>query len=332
MQIREEVAPDMTLTIEHVTKSYGSFRAVDDVSFTVTPGRIFGFLGTNGAGKTTTMRMILDIFRPDAGTISWNGVATRDIPRSDFGYLPEERGLYPKMAVDDQLLFLAQLYGASKRDASAALDEWLERLDVVENKKKRIEQLSKGNQQKIQFLAAILHDPDILILDEPFSGLDPVNAEQMKRAFLTMRDRGKTIIFSTHQLDDAQELCHDVAIIHRGKLMIAGDVRSVRQSTGHQVVRFGVSGNPGLPWLSDLPGVTIGRQREDAVELSVPDEESARAVLHEAVRRGLPVNQFEISYPSLNEVFLSLVRDIPGEAEAPDAQNAKQLVMAGRRS
>jgi len=332
MQIREEVAPDMTLTIEHVTKSYGSFRAVDDVSFTVTPGRIFGFLGTNGAGKTTTMRMILDIFRPDAGTISWNGVATRDIPRSDFGYLPEERGLYPKMAVDDQLLFLAQLYGASKRDASAALDEWLERLDVVENKKKRIEQLSKGNQQKIQFLAAILHDPDILILDEPFSGLDPVNAEQMKRAFLTMRDRGKTIIFSTHQLDDAQELCHDVAIIHRGKLMIAGDVRSVRQSTGHQVVRFGVSGNPGLPWLSDLSGVTIGRQREDAVELSVPDEESARAVLHEAVRRGLPVNQFEISYPSLNEVFLSLVRDIPGEAEAPDAQNAKQLVMAGGRS
>jgi len=319
----------MTLTIEHVTKSYGSSRAVDDVSFTVTPGRIFGFLGTNGAGKTTTMRMILDIFRPDTGSITWNGKATRDIPRSDFGYLPEERGLYPKMAVDDQLLFISQLYGASKRDASAALDEWLERLDVVENKKKRIEQLSKGNQQKIQFLAAILHDPEILILDEPFSGLDPVNADQMKEAFLTMRDRGKTIIFSTHQLDDAQELCHDVAIIHRGKLMIAGDVPSVRQSTGHQVVRFGVSGNPELPWLFDLPGVTVGRRREDAFELSVPDEETAREVLHEAVNRGLPVNQFDISYPSLNEVFLSLVRGIPEEPEPAANETAKHLVMAG---
>ena len=318
----------MTLTIDHVTKTYGSFRAVDDVSFTVTPGRIFGFLGTNGAGKTTTMRMILDIFRPDSGTITWNGRPTRDVPRAAFGYLPEERGLYPKMPVADQLLFIAQLYGADKREASAALDEWLERLGVMENRKKRIEQLSKGNQQKIQFLAAILHDPDILILDEPFSGLDPVNADQMKRAFLTMRDRGKTIIFSTHQLDDAQELCHDVAIIHRGELMIAGDIGAVRRSAGHQVVRFGVSGNPELRWLHDLGGVTVSRRREDTVELAVPDEETARDVLREAVRRDLPVTQFDISYPSLNEVFLSLVQGAPGGRELSVGEPARQLVPA----
>ncbi len=318
----------MTLTINHVTKTYGSFRAVDDVSFSVTPGRIFGFLGTNGAGKTTTMRMILDIFRPDTGTITWNGRPTRDVPRAAFGYLPEERGLYPKMRVDDQLLFIAQLYGEDKREASAALDEWLERLGVVENRKKRIEQLSKGNQQKIQFLAAILHDPEILILDEPFSGLDPVNADQMKRAFLTMRDRGKTIIFSTHQLDDAQELCHDVAIIHRGGLMIAGDVGSVRRSIGHQVVRFGVAGNPELPWLSDLAGVMVSRRREDGLELAVPNEETARDVLREAVRRELPVTQFDISYPSLNEVFLSLVQGAPEEGEPSAGEPARQLVPA----
>ena len=199
---------------------------------------------------------------------------------------------------------------------------------MTENRNKRVEQLSKGNQQKIQFLAAILHDPDILILDEPFSGLDPVNADQMKRAFLTMRDRGKTIIFSTHQLDDAEELCHDVAIIHRGGLMIAGDVGSVRRSTGHQVVRFGVSGNPELPWLQELEGVTVSRQREDAVELAVPDEETARDVLREAVRRDLPVTQFDISYPSLNEVFLSLVQGPPEARASPAGAPARQLVPA----
>ncbi len=317
-----EVVATMGLEIRNVSKTYGAFRAVDDVSFTVTPGRIFGFLGTNGAGKTTTMRMILDIIRADSGSIAWNGTANTDVPRSGFGYLPEERGLYPKMGVDEQLLFIAQLYGASKRDATARLDEWLERLNITENRKKRVEQLSKGNQQKIQFLAAILHDPDILILDEPFSGLDPVNADQMKRAFLTMRDRGKTIIFSTHQLDDAQELCQDVAIIHRGKLMIAGDVPGVRRSTGRQIVRFAVDGDPDLPWLPELRDVGIHRRREDYVELSVRDEDSARAVLRTAIDRRLPVTRFEISYPSLNDVFLGAVSNLP-ENEKPTAHELR---------
>ncbi|HEU0163638.1 MAG TPA: ATP-binding cassette domain-containing protein [Thermomicrobiales bacterium] len=301
----------MALTIDHITKHFGNFTAVDDVAFTVTPGRIFGFLGTNGAGKTTTMRMVLDIIRPDKGSITWNGMPNTDVPRREFGYLPEERGLYPKMPVDDQLLFLAQLYGASKQQAAKELDEWLERLEVTENKHKRVEQLSKGNQQKIQFLAAILHDPEILILDEPFSGLDPVNAEQMKQAFLTMKDRGKTIIFSTHQLDDAQELCHDVAIIHRGHLVISGDVPSVRQSAGQQIVRLAIDGDSQVAWLDQMERVQVLRRREDFVEMSVPSEQEARAVLSEAMRRELPVTRFEISYPSLNDIFLGAVRKLP---------------------
>jgi len=304
----------MSLDILHITKRYGEFTAVDDVSFTVAPGRIFGFLGTNGAGKTTTMRMILDIIRPDSGQITWDGVPISDIPRKEFGYLPEERGLYPKMIVEDQLLFLAQLYGAPRAKAKQELDAWLEFLQITENRRKTVEQLSKGNQQKIQFLAAVLHDPDILILDEPFSGLDPVNAEQMKQAFRTMRDRGKTIIFSTHQLDDAQELCHDVSIIHRGRLMIAGTVPEVRQSTGEQYVRLAIAGDPRIAWLDDLPGVTIVRRREDYVEMAVPEQDDARVVLQEAMRRNAPVTRFEIDYPSLNDVFLTLVRQLPADA------------------
>lgn len=317
----------MALEIRNVVKRYGSFTAVNDISFTVFPGRIFGFLGTNGAGKTTTMRMILDILRPDSGSITWNGIANIDVPRRDFGYLPEERGLYPRMPVDEHLLFLARLYGADARQAKRDLDGWLGRLDITENRKKRVEQLSKGNQQKIQFLAAILHDPAILILDEPFSGLDPVNAEQMRSAFLELRDRGKTIIFSTHQLNDAQQLCHDVAIIHRGNLLIAGDVPSVRRSTGTQVVRFAIAGDPEIAWLSTMPGVEIASRNEDFVEFVVPDESAARAVLAEAVRRNDPVVRFEIDYPSLNDVFLSSVRGL-GEEPATTA-DARIPAVAG---
>jgi ABC-2 type transport system ATP-binding protein len=320
----------LALEIRNVVKRYGSFTAVNDVSFTVFPGRIFGFLGTNGAGKTTTMRMILDILRPDSGSITWNGTSNIQVPRRDFGYLPEERGLYPRMPVDEHLLFLARLYGADADQARRDLDEWLERLDITENRKKRIEQLSKGNQQKIQFLAAILHDPTILILDEPFSGLDPVNAEQMRGAFLELRDRGKTIIFSTHQLNDAQQLCHDVAIIHRGNLLISGEVASVRRSTGTQVVRFAIAGDREIAWLPQMPGVTIVNRNEEFIEFNVPDEAAARAVLTEAVRRGAPVVRFEIDYPSLNDVFLNSVRGL-GEEPADDPESRVSLATGSHR-
>src|SRR5579864_324881 len=199
----------MSLNVEHINKWFGQFQAIKDLSMEVREGALFGFLGPNGAGKTTTMRMILDLLRPDSGQITWNGTPVRQVARRAFGYLPEERGLYPKLTVQEQLLFLARLQGISKQDASKSLDEWLERFELTANRNRKIEELSKGNQQKVQFLAAMLHNPTILIMDEPFSGLDPVNANVLKEAFLEMHRRGKTIIFSTHQLEQVEELCQE---------------------------------------------------------------------------------------------------------------------------
>ncbi len=305
----------MALVIEDVSKCFGDFVAIDDVSFTVEEGRMFGFLGTNGAGKTTTMRIVLDILRPDSGTITWNGTSNRRIPRQQFGYLPEERGLYPKMTVQDQLLFLAQLYGAEKRQARVALDHWLERLDIEENRHKTIEQLSKGNQQKIQFLAAVLHDPEILILDEPFSGLDPVNVAQMEGAFNDMKAQGKTIIFSTHQLSQAQRLCEDVAIIHRGRLLATGDVESVRESIDVKILRLGVAGDERIEWLAQYPNVDIRQRFRDHVEMQIPDEAVAQRILRDVLARGEAVHLFEVTVPSLNDVFLARVRQSGASAE-----------------
>src|SRR5579884_3779396 len=197
----------MGLVVEHINKSFSGIHIIKDLSMEVKEGSLFGFLGANGAGKTTTMRMILDIIRPDSGQISWNGNDVREVPRRNWGYLPEERGLYPKLTVEEQLLFLARLNGLSKQAARKELDEWLERFQINANRKKKIEELSKGNQQKVQFLATILHNPAILIMDEPFSGLDPVNATVLQDAFLEMHRRGKTIIFSTHQLEQVEQMC-----------------------------------------------------------------------------------------------------------------------------
>src|SRR5437588_7245162 len=210
----------MGLVVDSINKSFGQLHAIKDLSMEVREGSIFGFLGANGAGKTTTMRMILDIIRPDSGRITWNGQDVREVPRRNWGYLPEERGLYPKVSVEDQLVFLARLNGLSKFAAHKHLDEWLERFQITEYRKKKAEELSKGNQQKIQFLAAIVHDPQILIMDEPFSGLDPVNADVLKEALLEMRNRGKTLIFSTHQLEQVEEMCEDILIINKGQTII----------------------------------------------------------------------------------------------------------------
>lgn len=313
----------MTLKIDGITKTFGSFTAVNNVSFEVEKGTIFGFLGTNGAGKTTTMRMILDIIRPDSGQITWNGTPTRDLDRARFGYLPEERGLYPKMEVEEQLLFIGQLYGASKADVQKRIDYWLEAFNVTENRHKTVEQLSKGNQQKIQFLAAVLHDPEILIMDEPYSGLDPVNAQQMKDGFRDLLGQGKTLIFSTHQLNDAQELSSDVAIIHRGNLLISGSVADVRKSTGEHYLRFAVAGDRELAWVEDsVAGTHIVNRFSDHVEIGVPNEDAARQVLRTAIDRDMPVTMFEIDYPSLNDVFLHLVSQMPTELQPTEEELA----------
>lgn len=298
----------MSLIVESITKRFGEVAALDGVSFTVEPGRIFGLLGANGAGKTTSMRIVLDILRSDSGSVTWMGTSNIALPRRTWGYLPEERGLYPRMVVGEQLRFFASLYGVSDADARTVIDDWLDRFRIPDYLDRRVEELSKGNQQKIQFIAAILHDPDVLIMDEPYSGLDPVNVRLLKEAFLAMRDRGKTLIFSTHQMETVEELCESIAIVDRGRVVVSGSVRDVKRAMGRQVVRLATDGDGrGTDWLTDLPGVTVTARREDFVELGVPTDQDPAVILRAALERGERVTHFEIGDPSLEEVFVEYV-------------------------
>jgi len=298
----------MSLVVDSITKRFGDVVALDEASFTVEPGRIFGLLGANGAGKTTSMRIVLDILRPDSGSVTWQGVTNTDLPRRTWGYLPEERGLYARMKVGEQLRFFSALYGVPDADARAVVDEWLERFRIPEYLDRKVEELSKGNQQKIQFMAAILHDPEVLIMDEPFTGLDPVNVRLLKEAFLQMRDRGKTLIFSTHQMEQVEELCEAIAIVDRGKVIVSGAVRDVKRAMGRQVVRLATDGDGrGVEWLSNLPGVTFTAQRADYVELQVPAGQDPASILSAALERGERVTRFEIADPSLEEIFVEHV-------------------------
>jgi ABC-2 type transport system ATP-binding protein len=297
----------MGLLVTDVSKSFGTFQAIQDLSMEVREGTLFGFLGANGAGKTTTMRMILDLIRPDAGQITWNGRDVRTVQRHNWGYLPEERGLYPKMEVGEQLLFLARLHGLSKQDASRELEEWLERFQISANRKKKIEELSKGNQQKVQFLATILHDPTILVMDEPFSGLDPVNANVLKEAFLEMHRRGKTIIFSTHQLEQAEELCQDIVIINKGQPVVQGGVREVKRQYGRNVVLLKLDNDAEAPWLEQVPGVQVTKRREDYIEMHIQANFNPNLIVEAALQHGGSISRFELVEPSLTDIFIEKV-------------------------
>jgi len=298
----------MALVVDSITKRFGDVVALDDASFTVEPGRIFGLLGANGAGKTTSMRIVLDILRADAGTVTWKGTANTALPRRTWGYLPEERGLYPRMKVGEQLRFFASLYGVPDADASREIHEWLERFRIPDYLDRKVEELSKGNQQKIQFIAAILHDPEVLIMDEPFTGLDPINVRLLKEAFTEMGNRGKTLIFSTHQMEQVEELCESIAIVDRGRVVVAGAVRDVKRAMGRQVVRLATDGDgQGVEWVERLPGVTITAHRADFVELRVPADQDPEEILRAAIARGDRVTHFEIGEPSLEEIFVEHV-------------------------
>ena len=308
----------MGLVVEQVNKSFAQFHVIKDLSMKVREGSIFGFLGANGAGKTTTMRMILDIIRPDSGRITWNGIDVSEVPRRSWGYLPEERGLYPKVSVEDQLIFLARLQGIAKSVAIKQLNEWLERFQITEYRKKKVEELSKGNQQKIQFLAAIVHDPLILIMDEPFSGLDPVNAIILKEAFLEMHQRGKTIIFSTHQLEQVEELCEDVLIINKGQTVIAGSVRDVKRQHGRNVARLKLDNDPEARWLDTLEGVQVTKRRQDYIEMQLQANLNPNLIVEAALRNGGIISRFELTEPSLTDIFIEAV----GNIALPDAQSS----------
>lgn len=305
----------MGLVVEHINKSFAQFHVIKDLSMEVKEGSIFGFLGPNGAGKTTTMRMILDILRPDSGHITWNGENVHNVPRRNWGYLPEERGLYPKMEVEEQMLFLARLNGLSKQDARKELDEWLDRFQINANRKKKIEELSKGNQQKVQFLAAILHDPNVLIMDEPFSGLDPVNANVLKEAFLEMHRRGKTMIFSTHQLEQVEELCEDVLIINNGQSVAQGSVREIKRQQGRNVARLKLDNDPDALWLDTLEGVHVTKRRQDYIEMHIQANLNPNLIVEAALQHGGIISRFELAEPSLTDIFIELV----GTSALPDA-------------
>ncbi len=311
----------MGLLVENVNKSFANSQAVRNLTMEVKEGSIFGFLGANGAGKTTTMRMILDIIRPDSGRIRWNGQRVRDIPRRSWGYLPEERGLYPRMNVEDQLLFLAQLYGVPKQEAKKELDEWLERFQIASNRKKKLEELSKGNQQKVQFLATIMHDPSILVMDEPFSGLDPVNGNVLKEAFLEMHRRGKTIIFSTHQMEQVEEMCEHIVIINKGQVVVDGSVQQVKRQNGRKVARLKIDNDPEVRWLDMVEGVNVTKRRQDYVEMQLQPHVNPNQIIETAIRRGGIINLFELAEPSLTDIFIERVADI-AMPDAPIAVSA----------
>ncbi|HET8784821.1 MAG TPA: ATP-binding cassette domain-containing protein, partial [Candidatus Limnocylindrales bacterium] len=229
------------LRISGLRKRFEDIQALDGVTFDVRPGEVFGFLGANGAGKTTTMRIVLGFLHADEGRVTWQDRETREWPRRTWGYMPEERGLYLRMPVLEQLEFYGSLYGMPRPQARSTAMDWLERFRIGEYADRRAESLSKGNQQKVQFIATVLHDPDVILMDEPFVGLDPVNVALLKSAFLELRDRGKTLVFSTHQLEMAEELCESVAIIDHGRVVTTGLTRDVKRSTGRQTVRLATS-------------------------------------------------------------------------------------------
>lgn len=311
----------MALVVDRLVKRFGPVLALDSMDFRVEPGEIFGFLGANGAGKTTTIRIVLDLLRADSGSTSWLGTPTADLPRRTWGYLPEERGLYPRMAVLDQLVFFAGLYGVERSDAIRTVREWLERLRIAEAADRRTDELSKGNQQKVQFIASIVHDPSVLIMDEPFSGLDPVNTSILRAAFLEMRDRGKTLIFSTHQMETVEALCESLVIVDRGRVVVGGAVRDVKRASGRQVVRIALDGEgradgpDRLGWLEAFPDVRVTRPGADYVELTAPREVDPQTILRAALDRGDRVTRFEIADPSLEEVFIERVGVRPDDPD-----------------
>ncbi|MCL5942638.1 MAG: ATP-binding cassette domain-containing protein [Actinobacteria bacterium] len=294
------------LELQGISKSFAGVQAVSDLSLRVPEGVIFGFLGPNGAGKTTTMRMVLDILRPDSGRIAWRGAPITDRVRRRFGYLPEERGLYPKMRVGDQLLFFARLHGMERAAALRVIDRELARFGIADRKDSRLEELSRGNQQKVQVLAALLHEPDLALLDEPFTGLDPINSELLKEALIALRDAGKTIVFCSHRLEQVEELCEDVAIIARGCLRLVGNLARLRRQATRRVVHLRVAdGSPvpteGLPLRPLEPG-------RDYLRFALDEGAEPRHVLATLVQR-VPVELFALERPSLQEIFLEATAD-----------------------
>lgn len=299
---------NVTLSVQGVTKRYGDFTAVDDIGFDVRAGRIFGFLGPNGAGKTTTIRMIVNITFPDEGSIELFGQRMSSKLQDRIGYLPEERGLYKKMRINEQLRYFAALKDVRPKKADERIDYWLKRFDLSAWKLKKASDLSKGMQQKIQFIAAVLHEPELIILDEPFSGLDPINVELLIDIVAELKANGKTIIFSTHQMETAERLCDDIILINRSRKVLGGTLRKVKESFGKD--RIALRSTVGSDVLQNSGLVAKVTEHADERELLLKENADSQQLLRDLLASGAEVTKFEIIEPSLNDIFIEAVQRV----------------------
>jgi ABC-2 type transport system ATP-binding protein len=307
----------MTIAVEvsHLSKRFGATQAVDDVSFAVQNGEIFGLLGPNGAGKTTTIRMMLDIFKPDSGSVSLFGGTMEQAKKKRIGYLPEERGLYKDQPLDSTLVYLATLKGLDEHTARARLNPWLERLDLLEHRKKKVQELSKGMQQKAQIIATLLHEPDLIVIDEPFSGLDPVNTRLIQQILEEQQQSGKAILMSTHQMNQVEALCNRIVLINRGQSVLYGEVEQIKRQFAGNAVLIEGQGD-----FSQVPGVLEARSENGSWRLALGVGVDPQVVFREiAARPEIKIERLELAEASLDDIFIQVVAGQPAGEEAGNA-------------
>jgi ABC-2 type transport system ATP-binding protein len=304
-----------TVEVAHLRKRFGDTQAVDDVSFEVEPGEIFGLLGPNGAGKTTTIRIMLDIFHPDAGTIRLFGGELSMDKKRRVGYMPEERGLYKDLKLEPTLVYLATLKGADEKTARSRLDRWLERLELSEHRQKKVQALSKGMQQKAQLIATLLHEPDLIVVDEPFAGLDPVSTREVKQILEEQRQAGRSILMSTHQMHQVEALCDRIVLINEGRTVLYGAVDEIKRNFAGHAVSIEGQGD-----FSQIPGVREARSHNGTWHLALEIGTDPQAVFRAlAARQNVKVERFELDEPSLDDIFVHVVKDGVSDLEADHA-------------
>ena len=294
----------MGLILKNVSKNFVGKKAVDNISITLDKPGVFGLLGTNGAGKTTTIRMLLGIIKKDSGEITWNG-KTVERKNVNFGYLPEERGVYPKTKIYDQLMYFAELKGMKKQEADNAIKKWAKELKVEEYLQMPAEKLSKGNQQKIQFMTAIIHNPELVVLDEPFSGLDPVNTEILKNIIIKLVADGKYVIMSAHQMATIEEFCSDILILNKGKTVLQGNLKEIKAT--YPANRLEIDTNKKIDNYIEKFNLKIENEKNNQYTIKIDDENKARKLLSNLVEDGIQINKFEIEKPTLNDIFIEKV-------------------------
>ena len=294
----------MGLKLENVSKTFGKKLVVDNISFSLDKPKVFGLLGTNGAGKTTTIRMLLGIIKKDSGTILWND---KEVSRKsvNFGYLPEERGVYPKVKIMDQLLYFAELKGLKKDKALKSIKYWSKKLKIEEYLDMTAEKLSKGNQQKIQFLTSVIHDPELLVLDEPFSGLDPVNTEILKECIIDLVNKGKYIIMSAHEMHTIEEFCSDIVILNKGKTVLQGNLRDIRNS--YDANRVFIETNEDIKSIIKELKLKIENEHDNQYNILINNEDEGHKLLKLVIKEKIEVTRFEIMKPTLNDIFIEKV-------------------------